>query len=443
MQAEADMGRGIEEIEREMIGTRCFEYVRVGYDRRIMEFLPRCRLGGGRARMELTWHLLQRDGRVILAIAGEEGITCTLGRGDDGVWRGHWLVYEKMPVELLPLSRKSVTPAASGSLTEREPIDAVYTWVDGTDPRFQEERHRWAPERGASFDPANLAPGHFRDNGELRYSLRSLEAYAPWIRHVHIVTNGQVPGWLDTTNPRLSLVFHDTIFPNSKHLPTFNSVAIELHLCRIPNLSRRFIYFNDDVFLGSPTRPEDFISPDGVQTVYLESWPLPRNPYSGAVHDRIFAHTQQLLNSVLPERSSRLAVAHSPQMYDVALVEEILRLWQPQVEESSAHRFRSPLDVALRVLYYHYALESQAHRSRHFARPLHSPSDEYCFLQLAENIPRMVDSFAELLFQRPKFFCVNDDLGTSDEAEVVLQAFAAFLEDYFPSSSSFEKDQAG
>jgi hypothetical protein len=27
---------------------------------------------------------------------------------------------------------------------------------------------------------------------ELRYSLRSLEMYMPWFRHVYIVTNGQV-----------------------------------------------------------------------------------------------------------------------------------------------------------------------------------------------------------------------------------------------------------
>jgi hypothetical protein len=27
---------------------------------------------------------------------------------------------------------------------------------------------------------------------ELRYSLRSLEKYAPWVRHVYLVTNGQV-----------------------------------------------------------------------------------------------------------------------------------------------------------------------------------------------------------------------------------------------------------
>lgn len=32
----------------------------------------------------------------------------------------------------------------------------------------------------------------YRENDELRFSLRSVHAYAPWIRHIFIVTNGQV-----------------------------------------------------------------------------------------------------------------------------------------------------------------------------------------------------------------------------------------------------------
>ena len=44
---------------------------------------------------------------------------------------------------------------------------------------------------------------------EMRYSLRSIEKYAPWVRHVYIVTNGQIPSWLNLDNPRLTLVTHD------------------------------------------------------------------------------------------------------------------------------------------------------------------------------------------------------------------------------------------
>jgi UDP-N-acetylglucosamine-lysosomal-enzyme len=40
-------------------------------------------------------------------------------------------------------------------------------------------------------------------------------------------------------------------------------------------LSERFIYFNDDVFLGAPTWPEDFVLTSGNQRVYL-SWDVPK-----------------------------------------------------------------------------------------------------------------------------------------------------------------------
>jgi UDP-N-acetylglucosamine-lysosomal-enzyme len=119
-----------------------------------------------------------------------------------------------------------------------------------------------------------FADNHFRDNDELRYSIRSLEKYAPWIRHIYIVTNGQVPAWLNLDNPRVTIVKHSEIFENSSHLPVFSSTAIESNLDRIPCLSDTFIYFNDDVLLAAPTWPDDFITPSGVQTIYL-SHPVP------------------------------------------------------------------------------------------------------------------------------------------------------------------------
>lgn len=114
----------------------------------------------------------------------------------------------------------------------------------------------------------------FSDNEELRYSLRSLEEFAPWIRHVYLVTNGQIPSWLNTQSPRITIVPHQQIFPNSSHLPTFSSPAIEANIHRIPGLSTKFLYFNDDVFLGKPVWPEDFYSHQAGSTVFL-TWSLP------------------------------------------------------------------------------------------------------------------------------------------------------------------------
>ncbi|XP_071041995.1 N-acetylglucosamine-1-phosphotransferase subunits alpha/beta [Parasteatoda tepidariorum] len=123
-------------------------------------------------------------------------------------------------------------------------------------------------------DHEDISASRFTDNEELRYSLRSLEKHAPWVRHIYIVTNGQIPYWLNLDNPRISIITHHDIFPNGSHLPTFSSPAIECHLHRIPNLSDKFLYLNDDVLFGKNVWPEDFYTHTKGQKVYL-SWPVP------------------------------------------------------------------------------------------------------------------------------------------------------------------------
>eukprot|EP01113_Clastostelium_recurvatum_P003511 TRINITY_DN1152_c0_g1_i5.p1 TRINITY_DN1152_c0_g1~~TRINITY_DN1152_c0_g1_i5.p1 ORF type:complete len:1635 (-),score=329.21 TRINITY_DN1152_c0_g1_i5:43-4947(-) len=171
------------------------------------------------------------------------------------------------------------------------PIDIVYTWVNGSDPRHQ---RALAARKAASRDP-NMRKcnetetpektngecwqeedltSRFVDNQELKYSLRSIEAFAPWVRHVYIVTNGQIPWWLNLAHPRLTVVTHDEIFPNTSHLPTFSSPSIEVHLHRIPGISSKFIYLNDDVMFGREIYPDDFFTQNAGQKVFL-SWPVP------------------------------------------------------------------------------------------------------------------------------------------------------------------------
>uniref|UniRef100_A0A6J0UAC7 N-acetylglucosamine-1-phosphotransferase subunits alpha/beta isoform X1 n=2 Tax=Pogona vitticeps TaxID=103695 RepID=A0A6J0UAC7_9SAUR len=120
----------------------------------------------------------------------------------------------------------------------------------------------------------DISASRFEDNEELRYSLRSIERHAPWVRHIFIVTNGQIPSWLNLDNPRITIVTHQDIFQNLSHLPTFSSPAIESHIHRIAGLSQKFIYLNDDVMFGKDVWPDDFYSHSKGQKVYL-TWPVP------------------------------------------------------------------------------------------------------------------------------------------------------------------------
>ena len=115
----------------------------------------------------------------------------------------------------------------------------------------------------------------FRNRDELRYSLRSLHTYAPWVRNVFLVTDDQMPSWLDTEHPDIKVVSHREIFADSSLLPTFNSHAIESQLHRIEGLSEHFIYVNDDVFFGRPLTPSRFFHSNGMSKFYRSPTSIP------------------------------------------------------------------------------------------------------------------------------------------------------------------------
>ncbi len=318
---------------------------------------------------------------------------------------------------------------------EPERIDAVYLWVDGSDPEFRRAlAHYPCPQR--DLHPEACGALRFRDKGELRYSLRSLERYAPWIHTVHLVTNGQVPAWLDRGHSRIQLVSHAEIFPDPAHLPTFNSRAIEMHLHRIPGLSSRFLYFNDDLFLGRPVEREDFLTRDGAAVFSVEAWSMPMETERGPVHDRSYAFTAGLLDRSPRPRRHRNALAHAPQILNVAHLRRLEATWPDAFERTSANRFRSPDDIFLRLLYCYTMLESDGAWGRATTVTLNNRTADYSFLQLTEE-PGTLKHLFEIANRRPRFFCVNDDLPDAPDPSV-LEHLQAFFDAYYPEPSSFE-----
>jgi len=141
-------------------------------------------------------------------------------------------------------------------------IDIVYTWVDGSRPEWQAGlRHACAQAAHAmAWDAAT--PNRSLDRQELRYSLRSVASYAPWVRHIYIVTPNQRPGWL-APSAKITIVDQDGLLPDRRHTPSFNSHAIESHLDRIPGLTEQFLYVNDDMFFARPVLPGDYFDAAG------------------------------------------------------------------------------------------------------------------------------------------------------------------------------------
>jgi hypothetical protein len=80
---------------------RRFLYRRVGHDERPLILGPGGRVDEGAAECEVRWDVNQVDGEPVLTISREDRPTCHLRRNGDGTWRGKWLEFERMPVELL------------------------------------------------------------------------------------------------------------------------------------------------------------------------------------------------------------------------------------------------------------------------------------------------------------------------------------------------------
>ena len=146
-------------------------------------------------------------------------------------------------------------------------IDLVYLWVNDKDEEWQGKRRFWANKLGVVSSEEN-SDCRYSNNDELKYSLRSAEMYAPWINRIFIVTDNQVPEWLDTNHPKIKIIDHKDIMPENC-LPCFNSAAIEVCIDNIPDLSEYFLYANDDMLFASPVEPDYFIDKNNNPIVTL------------------------------------------------------------------------------------------------------------------------------------------------------------------------------
>ncbi|NGO69978.1 stealth family protein [Streptomyces boncukensis] len=309
------------------------------------------------------------------------------------------------------------------------PVDAVYTWVDGDDPAMAAKRRAHQALSDNAIAPRESGASRYTSHDELKYALRSLEMYAGFVRHVYLVTDSQIPAWLDPEAEGLTVVDHRDILP-ADALPVFNSHAIESRLHHIPGLSERYLYFNDDVFINRPVQAEHFFHGNGIARIPLSPLklgvgpphPLEPAPNSAGKNAREVIrrmHGRQITNKSL----------HTPHPQLLSVMREMESLEIEELERTSYSRFRSTADVApASTLHHHWAIAS--------GRAV--PAD-YRFRYVQLDTPDMRRRLARLAAgEDVDFFCLND-VDTAPEAREAAQAaIRAFLERKYPFPSRFE-----
>lgn len=309
------------------------------------------------------------------------------------------------------------------------PVDVVYTWVDGHDPAWdaaREERldglHGTAQTREAS------GRARFVDRDELRFSLRSVHLFAPWVRRIHLVTAGQVPDWLDTFDPRIRLVDHRDILP-ADALPTFNSHAIETGLHRIDGLAEHFVYLNDDVFLARPLTPEAFFSPGGLFASFFSATTVGLSDLPGAPPFLKAAwNNRTLLHRAFGQVTTN-NLAHTPHPHRVSVLEEISERFPDEVAATARSPFRSESDISmLSSLAQHYGLLT----GRSFVGDA-----RLAFVNLSNSD---VDRQLERVLDRDQdFICLGDHHDHALRPRVLAQLLGDWYAAYFPVAAPWEK----
>ena len=326
-------------------------------------------------------------------------------------------------------------------MTTTDPVDIVYLWVDGSDAAWRSKR-RAAQRQLDAHQRQQVAAygdveGRFRDNDELRYSLRALDRFFPDHGHVYIVTDGQVPAWLHA-HPQLSIIDHRDLIP-AQALPTFDSCHIESYIHRIPGLSERYFYFNDDVFFGAPVDLAEWFFEDGIYAGWSDEPPVPAGPLhklSNALENAcrlsiawLDAHPG---DGQQPQyRHTYQTFAHSPRAMRKSLLmalEDIAPELFSQVRSTVFRTWDKPTIVSDFVM--RWALAHGRARMRDYAHVYVSTGEP----AQVSGMDRVIQGFGNL-----HFFCLNDTLDNAPSDDIRLVQVRHALEGLFAQPSRYER----
>ncbi|MGV8877246.1 MAG: stealth family protein [Rhodoglobus sp.] len=307
-------------------------------------------------------------------------------------------------------------------------IDIVFSWVDGAELEWQQAR----ADRMKNFvvGEGDDSDARFRQLDELKYALRSVHLFAPWIRNIYIATDSPRPAWL-AQHPRVTLMRSEDFFANHDDLPTHNSHAVESQLHKIPGLSEHFLYSNDDMFFGRPVSAAAFFTPGGVSKfieartrIGLGQSSIERSGFENAARVN-----RKLLQQKFGATITR-HLEHAATPLRVSVMQELEREFPDDFARTSASAFRQATDISVtNSLYHYYALLSGKAIVQADAKV------KYIDTTAMEGLRKM----RSLLRKRSSdFFCLNDGSFPEISAEDRAAAVRSFLDEYYPIAAPWE-----
>lgn len=232
-------------------------------------------------------------------------------------------------------------------------MDIVITWVDGSAPDLINKRQHY------QIQPCNSAAHEtrFASNHEIYYAIASILKYVPFCRKIYIVTDQQRPLHLDgfiqqglCAVDQIQVIDHQVLFSGyEQYLPTFNSLSIESMLWNIPDLSRHFIYMNDDFFFNTDAKLCDFIQAQKLvlfghwKTTWAKKFKYQFRRYleqKMAIQPEAKYSTAQMLSADILGMKRYFAIDHQPHVLDAQIFKRFFSQHPQILQQQIEHRFR-------------------------------------------------------------------------------------------------------
>ncbi|MBP2412786.1 hypothetical protein JOF48_001585 [Arthrobacter stackebrandtii] len=308
-------------------------------------------------------------------------------------------------------------------------IDMVFSWVDGSAPAYRQARLQL--EADAVLGEGDGHESRFRQVDELKYALRSVHLFAPWVRRIFIATDSPAPAWL-AEHPKVALVRSVEHFADPSVLPTHNSMAVESQLHHIKGLSEHFLYSNDDMFFGRPLSPELFFTPGGITRFMLS--PNRIGLGESDVERSGFENSARVNRRLLWDRFGAFTthhLEHSAAPLRRSVMAELEREFPDEFKATAASTFRAADNISVtNSLYHYYAMLTGRAVMHHDGTGIYVDTANMAGLG---GLPRILKD------RQSDFLCLNDGSFGDAPAEVRRELLTEFLEKYFPFKAPWEK----
>lgn len=301
-------------------------------------------------------------------------------------------------------------------------IDIVITYVDSADKEWQKLFNKHSPKE---VDEETNSVQRFRADNRFKYIFRGIEMFAPWVGDVFLVvqSKSQVPHWVNQRE--VKIVLHSDIIPK-KHLPVFNSQAIEMYIGNIKELNNRFIYFNDDMYFVGNVSEDTFFSGDKVR-VGFSYGPLKDGVYVPKWKQAIL-NSNELVNKKEhlenKDKKQYITPGHGVRAYFKDVVNEVNTTYKKEIDDSIT-RFRENNNYTV----YLYDLYMRANG-------LVTPQT-HVFKYFTSNTPVGLILNSINNPESYQVICINDTSDEADEGreELINKYFA----ETFPTKSKYEQ----